>query len=180
MTLILPGIFSLLQHLMTLRGDPELYRPDRCSCGHTRLWCHGCYTRKPDRKDLCESCLNPVPIPRFYCPECGCTCSMLPECIPPRSWYPWEVRQAIFLLLLAGNSLRRTDALNGSRVSRKTIKRWWRRLGDRHSILSLNLLPYFPCLGRHAGFTAFWRALLALRPLSSAMTLLHAEMVAVP
>jgi hypothetical protein len=90
------------------------------------------------------------------------------------------VRQAIFLLLLSGNSLRRTDALNGSRVSRKTIKRWWRRLRDRHSILSLNLLPHFPCLGRHAGFTGFWQALLALRPLSSAMSLLHQEGVAVP
>lgn len=111
---------------MTLRRDPESYRPEKCPCGHARVWCHGCYTRKPDRKDYCEPCLNPVPIPRFYCPECGCTCSVLPECIPPRSWYLWEVRQVIFLLLLAANSLGRTHASNGSRASRKTIKRWWR------------------------------------------------------
>lgn len=180
MTLILPGIFSLVQHLMTLRRAPESYRPDRCPCGHTRVWCHGCYTRKPDRKDFGEPCLNPVPIPRFYCPDCGRTCSMLPECIPPRSWYLWEVRQVIFLLLLAGNSLNRTTASNGSRANRRTIKRWWRRLHDRHPIFSLNLLPHLPCLGRHAGFSGFWQALLALRPLSSAMTLLQAEGVAVP
>ncbi len=127
-----------------------------------------------------ESSLNPVPIPRFYCPECGCTCSVLPECIPPRSWYLWEVRQIIFLLLLAGNSLGRTRASNGSRVSRKTVKRWWRRLHDRHPAFSLNLLPHFPCMGRHGEFAEFWKALLALRPLSSAMTLLHAEKVVVP
>ncbi len=180
MTLILPGIFSLVQHLSTLRREPESYRPDRCPCGHTRVWRHGCYTRKADRKDLGEQGLNPVPIPRFYCPECGCTCSRLPECIPPRSWYLWKVRQAVFLLLLAGNSLGRTAASNGSRVSRKSIKRWWRRLHDHHPSLSLNLLPHFPCLGRHAGFAEFWQALLALRPLSSAMAVLHAEGGAVP
>lgn len=180
MTLILPGIFSLVQHIMTLRSDPESYRPVRCPCGHTKVWCHGCYTRKPDRKDLDQPCLNPVAIPRFYCPECRCTCSTLPECIPPRSWYLWEVRQVIFLLLLAGNSLGRAHASNGSRASRKTIKRWWRRLHDRHPTFSLNLLPNLPCLGRHAGFSGFWQALLALRPLSSAMTLLHAERVVVP
>lgn len=90
------------------------------------------------------------------------------------------MRQVIFLLLLAGNSLGRAHASNGSRASRKTIKRWWRRLHDRHPIFSINLLPNLPCLGRHAGFSGFWQALLVLRPLSSAMTLLHAERVAVP
>ncbi|HWT83192.1 MAG TPA: hypothetical protein VN648_30790 [Candidatus Methylomirabilis sp.] len=180
MTLILPGIFTLVQHFTILKTDPESYRPDRCSCGHTRVWCHGCYTRKPDRKDLGEPCLNPVLIPRFYCPECGCTCSRLPECIPPRSWYLWEVRQVIFLLLLAGNTLGRTAASNGSRVSRTTIKRWWRRLHDRHETFSLNLLPHFPCMGRHARFTDFWQTWLTLRPLSSAMTMLHLEGVVVP
>ncbi len=180
MTFIFSGIHSLAQHIRTLRRDPESYRPRRCSCGHTKVWGHGCYTRKADRKDLGEACLNPVLIPRFYCPECGCTCSMLPECIPPRSWYLWEVRQVIFLLLLAGNSLCSTAASNGSRISRTTIKRWWQRLHDRHCVLSLNLLPRFPCLGRHADFTGFWQALLALRPLSSAMALLHAQEVVVP
>jgi hypothetical protein len=35
-------------------------------------------------------------------------------------------------------------------------------------------------MGRHAGFTKFWTALLALRPLSSAMRLLNDEGVSVP
>ena len=88
MTIILPNIFSLLQHIETLRKEPESYRPKRCpGCRHTTIWCHGCYTRKADENDT----LNPVPIPRFYCPECDSTCSVLPECIPPRSWYLWKV-----------------------------------------------------------------------------------------
>lgn len=180
MALILPGILSLTDHLVSLRKRPESYRPHRCPCGHARVWCHGCYTRKPDRKDLSEPSLNPVPIPRFYCPECGCTCSMLPECIPPRSWYPWKVRQVIFLLLLAGNSIGRTHALSGSRACRKTIKRWWWRFHDCFPVYSFHLRLRFPCLGRHAGFTDFWNILLGLRPLSSAMCLLHHEGVAVP
>lgn len=89
MTLILPRIFSLVQHIMALQRAPESYRPDRCPWGHTKVWCHGCYTRKSDRKDLDQPCLNPVAIPRFLCPECRCTCSTLPECTPPRSWYLW-------------------------------------------------------------------------------------------
>lgn len=181
MSLILPAIFSLAQHLETLRKTPESYRPDRCpGCSHARVWCHGCYTRKPDRKDLDEPCLNPVPILRFFCPECHCTCSVLPECIPPRSWYLWKVRQVIFLLLLAGESIGRTLASNGSRVSRTTIKRWWSCFNDSFQIFSCHLLTHFPCLGRHAGFIKFWTALLALRPLSSAMRLLHEEGVPVP
>ena len=180
MTLILPGISSLVQHLMTLRKNPESYRPERCPCGHSRVWCHGCYTRKLDRKDLGEPCLNPVPIPRFYCPDCRSTCSILPECIPPRSWYLWEVRQVIFLLLLAGNSIGRTHSSNGSRASRRTIKRWWRRFHDNFPTFSFHLRNHFPCLGRHAGFTGFWTTLLGLRPLSSAMCLLHQEGVIVP
>lgn len=180
MTLILPGILSLVQHLRTSQSNPESYRPQKCPCGHPRVWWHGCYTRKPDRKDFGEPCLNPVPIPRFYCPECRHTCSVLPECIPPRSWYLWEVRQVIFLLLLAGNSIGRTHASNGSRACRKTIKRWWRRLHDCHHIHSFHLRLRFPCLGRHAEFTGFWRTLLGLRPLSQAMYLLHQEEVPVP
>ena len=183
MSFILPGIISLIQYLETLQKAPESYRPERCphpDCHHVGLWCHGCYTRKPDRKDLGEPSLNPVPILRFFCSECGCTCSVLPECIPPRSWYLWQVRQVIFLLLLAGNSLNHTLATNGSRVSRTTIKRWWLRFNDCFVSFSLNLLPHFPCLGRQAGFSEFWKACLALHPLSSAMRLLHEEGVCVP
>ncbi len=180
MALILPGIFSLLQHLDALQKDPESYRPKMCpGCSHAPVWCHGCYTRKADRSDMNEA-LDPVPIPRFYCPGCRSTCSMLPECIPPRSWYLWQVRQVIFLLLLAGNSVGSTVASNGSRACRQTVQRWWRRFQDYDPVYSFHLRAHFPWLGRNAEFADFWTNCLDFIPLSTVMRLLHWEEVPVP
>ena len=172
MTIILPNIFSLLQHIETLRKEPESYRPKSCpGCRHTTIWCHGCYTRKADENDT----LKQVPIHRFYCPECDSSCSVLPECIPPRSWYLWKVRQIAFLLLLAGNSVGGTVAASGSRVRRQTVQRWWRRFQDCYSDYSFHLRNHFPWLGRHTEFADFWTKYLASMPLSMVMRLLHEE-----
>lgn len=180
MALVLPGILSLLQHLDTFRKDPEAYRPKKCpGCSHGILWCHGFYTRKADRSDMNEA-LDPVPIPRFFCPDCRSTCSMLPECLPARSWYLWQVRQITFLLLLAGNSIGRTISANGSRACRQTVQRWWRRFQDGSPLYSFHLRAHFPRLGRHDGFTDFWTNCLAFMPLSTVMRLLHEENVPVP
>jgi hypothetical protein len=180
MAIILPGILSLLQHIDTLQKEPESYRPKRCpTCSHAIVWCHGCYPRKADRKDLNEAS-EPVPIPRFYCPECDSTCSVLPECIPPRSWYLWEVRQIIFLLLMANNSVSRTIASNGSRACRQTVQRWWRRFQDCFPDYSFHLRNHFSWLGRYAEFTDFWTKCLASMPLSTAMRLLHDDRCSVP
>jgi len=102
MSLILSGVLTLLQHADQLLKDPESYRPLRCPCGHGRVWCHGSYTRKPCCCDPVEQGCSPVLILRFYCPDCRATCSVLPECLPPRSWYLWKVRQIILLSLLSG------------------------------------------------------------------------------
>ena len=175
MTIILPNILSLLQHIDTLRKEPESYRPKWCpGCRHAFVWCHGCYTRKADENNT----LNPVPIPRFYCPECESTCSVLPECIPPRSWYLWKVRQIVFLLLLAGNSVGRTVA--GSGVRRQTVQRWWRRFLDGFSDYSFNLRNHFLWLGRYTDFTAFWTKFFASMPLSMAMRIIHEAGRSVP
>lgn len=177
MPIILPKIFSLLQHIDTLRKEPESYRPKRCPhCRHATIWCHGCYTRKSD----VNSTMNPVPIPRFYCPECEGTCSVLPECIPPRSWYLWEIRQVVFLLLLAGNSVGRTVAKNGSRACRQTVQRWWRRFLDCFSDYYFHLRNHFPWLGRHAELTGFWTNCFASLPLSTAMRILNDDRCTVP
>jgi hypothetical protein len=80
MVTILPGITSLVHHLQHLVEAKEDYRPSGCpSCGYRRLWCHGRYVRKADRTSPPKTSLNPVPIPRFYCPRCERTCSTLPE-----------------------------------------------------------------------------------------------------
>jgi hypothetical protein len=85
---IVPGIGTLAQHLKQLKEAPETYRPKRCPhCGKAGVWCHGAYTRKSDCEGRGDDCLNPVPIPRFYCCHCRRTCSALPECIPPRRWF---------------------------------------------------------------------------------------------
>jgi hypothetical protein len=90
------------------------------------------------------------------------------------------VRQIIFLLLLAGNSVGRTVALNGSRVRRQTVRRWWRRFQDCYSDYSFHLQNHFPWLGRHIKFTDFWMKCLASMPLSTAMRLLHEAGCSVP
>ena len=81
---IVPRIETLDQHRLTLFSDPERYRPDACAqCGLAHPWAHGCYTRKSDRPPNGEGRRNPIPIPRFRCrnPDCGHTCSRLPDVI---------------------------------------------------------------------------------------------------
>ena len=180
MALILPGILSLVHHLQVIQTAPGLYRPEKCpKCNKAKPWCHGCYTRKADRSDMDDS-LGPIPILRFFCSACSSTCSVLPECIPPRSWYPWEVRQIILLLLLADTSINRTKAKNGSRACRQTICRWWRQFRECFSLYSFHLLTYFPWLGRYPKFTEFWRACLNKMALSRCMFILSKEGVCVP
>ena len=75
---IVPGIASLEKYLHTLTINPEAYRPAQCAqCGRGRLWGHGFYERKADRS---TRELNPIPVPRFWCPGCKHTCSRLPAC----------------------------------------------------------------------------------------------------
>jgi len=183
MSLILSGVLTLLQHVEILRKGPESYRPLRCPCGHSRVWCHGAYTRKPCCCDPVEQGYSPVRILRFYCPDCHATCSVLPECLPPRSWYLWKVRQIIVLSLLSGSSMRRTVARYGSRSDDphgSTIRRWWKRLKDCFAEHSFYLRNHFPWLGRHTDFYSFWTAILPERPLAPLMSLLHLEGIVVP
>ena len=182
MSLILSGVFTLLQHVNQLQKDPESYRPAKCPCGHGRVWCHGRYTRKPCCSDPAEQVFAPVQVLRYYCPDCHATCSVLPECLPPRSWYLWKVRQIIFLSLIVGTSMRRTVAQYGSNSDaphETTIKRWWKRFQANFVEYSFHLRNHFSWLGRQS-FTAFWITLLQRHSLSSVMCLLACEGVTVP
>ena len=180
MPLILAGIRSLAEHVRTLRLNPEAYRPTQCpTCSNRTIWCHGCYTRKADENGGSDS-LNPVPIPRFWCPDCRKTCSVLPEAIPPRRWYLWSVQQAVLLLLLAGNSCVQASKRLNQHPWWQTIRRWRDRFHEQFTVHAATLRPWFPELGRPQEFGDFWSAALALKPLSALMTLLHQEAVAVP
>lgn len=163
---ILAGIVSLRQHLSTLKNDFVRYMPDQCPhCSKSNLWRHGDYPRKADRNP--GSNLNPVPIPRFYCPDCRRTCSTLPECLPPRRWYPWLIQQAVVALLLSSASLK--AAAKQIRASRSTVRRWWGRLKARFHQHRQVLVSRYADLGRTAGFVHFWKVCLERIPLSSVM-----------
>jgi hypothetical protein len=105
---IIANIHSLAQHLKMMLQDPEHYKPGCCPhCGLDILWNHGVYLRKSDRLNPPSQSLNLIPIPRFYCDGCKRTCSVLPECIPPRRWYLWATQQMVLSLVLLGISYRK-------------------------------------------------------------------------
>jgi len=169
----------LQEHLETMEHSPERYRPERCpQCGMARLWRHGSYLRKADRRR--QSDFNPVPIPRFKCRdrECGGTCSRLPECIAPRRWYSWLVQQWVLQWLQGGGSVRAGAFWSG--VARRTVRRWRDWLGACGDRFALFLRSRFPELGRAGDGAAFWQGCLERMPLSLAMAWLDHDGVRVP
>jgi len=173
---IVASILDLAQHFESLADNPELYRPNRCPhCSFGKLWNHGCYERKADRGG---GSLNPVPVPRYLCLACGKTCSRLPECLAPRRWYDWLIQQMVYLDLLAGFSIRCCSRVH--RLSRTTVRRWWRALKQRHDEFAFFLKARFPEWGRTACCTEFWRMAMDDQPLSRMMFWLDHEGVIVP
>lgn len=177
MVAILAGILSLLQYTEQYRD--ETARLAHCpGCHRANPWRHGCYPRKPDRLNPTGKSHNPVLIPRFYCPGCKKTCSLLPECIPPRRWYLWETQQAAMLLFLLGNSARSV----GKQVkpSRHTIKRWVAWLITQFKMYKDALCTHFPSFGLFIEPVSFWKHVFDKLPLSTAMRICHVSGVAVP
>lgn len=179
MSRILPGISSLEQHLQHLEMHSEAYRPDRCPhCGKAGVWLHGHYHRKADREGNDGQYLDPIPIPRFYCPHCQATCSRLPACLAPQRWYLWATQQAVFILLLMGHSIRRVSQQH--KPGRRTVGRWWRCLKGRFLEQAFDLRSRFPELGRHCSFSSFWQACFSRMTLAEAMGWLERDGVTVP
>jgi transposase-like protein len=176
---IVAGIVTLIQYLAVLKNEPKMLRPERCpSCGKFHPWIHGSYPRKADRSCDGDEFLNPIIILRFYCSGCGKTCSILPECIPSRRWYLWQVQESALLLLLAGKSINLTAKEVGP--SRSTIRRWLDRFNEQLSLHKDALCKLFADFGRFAGFSNFWKACLQQITLAQAMRLCHADRVLVP
>ena len=179
MTTILAGILSLAQYLKTLREEPNDCRLKQCChCGRAEPWHHGHYHRKADRSPSPNASLNPIPILRFFCPECRHTSSVLPECIPPRRWYLWDLQQAIFLTILAGQSL--YAAAQSVIPSYHTIHRWIRRFKDRFQCHKETLIQAVSSLGITQSFIDFWQAVLHLFSLGHAMRLCHVAGILIP
>lgn len=176
---ILAGITGLLQHLITMESNLNLYRPERCPyCGKDGMWFHGSYDRKPDRHSDSANSLNPIPIPRFFCQHCGKTTSVLPECIAPRRWYMWDVQQAVLLQILLQKSFRQIS--KSILLGRSTCRRWWNRLKDKYLLHGSALRNYYPELGYQENFNNFWGACLQKISLSKAMLLCNKLGVSIP
>ena len=178
LSLILTGIHSLAQHIHQLNINPEQYRPRQCChCGWAVLWCHGSYSRYPDRSPCAERKLNPVSISRFRCArrECRRSCSVLPECIAPRRWYLWSVQQAMLILLLTGNL-----CVEHSHPHVRTVWRWWARLKERFDIQRFHLCGQDAFLGQYTTVAAFWQACFLRRSLSKAMLIIHQQGACIP
>ncbi len=179
MRLIIANIYTLTQHISDINSHAENYRPDKCpNCGVKKLRCHGYYFRKSDRENSAKKTLNPIPIPRFFCANCRRTCSVLPECIPPRRWYLWHIQQVCILFCLAGKSFRAIDKC--SLPSRHTISRWFRKLKSDFALHAINLKSYFSWLGAFSAFERFWKNCLAKISLAKVMLLLNNSGVYIP
>lgn len=172
---ILAGVLSLLQH----QNAQEGYRLERClCCGRANPHLHGRYPRKADRSNKSKGSLNPIFVQRYYCPECQRTSSVLPECIPPRRWYLWEVQQIALALLLTGKSLRATA--QEIMPSRHTIGRWLNRFKAQWRLHKDVLCNHFADLGRTIDFDDFWQACFGQITLAQAMRLCHVAGALVP
>ena len=177
---IISNNISIDQYLNLLREDPHQFRPACCPHCHTlgRLNYHGIYYRKPDRENPSHSSLNPIPITRFYCTVCKRTCSVLPECIPPRRWYLWSSQEKVISKVIAGSSF--CQVAKQTQPSRSTITRWWYRLLERYPDHRAHLCSRFSWLGYSDDVAKFWRLLLKRQKLSAAMFVLNHVGVTVP
>lgn len=176
---IVPLVATVEEHLAKWICTPEDYRPKQCPhCGLARLWCHGHYCRKADRG---SGQLNPVPVPRYYCPGCRGTCSALPSCMAPRRWYLWAVQQAVLAYLLAGGSLDQcATELAHLGPALSTMRRWWRWLKARHVQFAFRLRELKPDWGRAEDLRTFWRWAIAQEGLRELMAYLDQQGLIVP
>jgi len=176
---IVSSITAFEQHFLAVLQTPWIYRPPACPhCGSSVLWRHGCYHRKADRRHRhgCRSC-NPVPILRYLCPGCWCTCSRLPLCVAPRRWYDWAVQQAVLQFVLSGGSLQCCSRCMC--LDRRTVRRWRDWLNARSETFAFFLRSRFPEWGRSPDGPSFWRQVLDSMPLAKVMAWLDRE-ISVP
>ena len=179
MPAILAEILSLIQYKSEVGNNPNVERPAFCiRCGVADPWKHATYPRQSDRINTSSLSLNPVLIQRYYCSDCHRTFSVLPECIPPRRWYLWDMQAMVLLLCLAGTSA--SAVAKEVLPSRQTVRRWFKHFQAQYRLHRDVLCGHFVELGRFSGLSGFWQAALKTVPLSTAMRLCHVAGVAIP
>lgn len=166
MLCIVAGILLLTQHLTTLKENPNHYRSNFCPhCGRAGIWNHGHYDRKSDRSGE----LNPISILRFFCPYCKKTHSALPECIPPKRWYMWDIQQSVLFKIISGESMHAVS--RSEQPSLSTCKRWMERFKNHFLKQRDALSARVNELARLVDFEGFWKNCLNQMSLGRAMLL---------
>jgi hypothetical protein len=187
MQVILSGFTTIMDYLAYM-NDP-IHKCQACLrrcniCGLAdALHRHGSYPRKPDRSILPGTeTLNPVPIQRYICKNCGVTCSELPECIPPRRWYPWEVQQFVIEERLLGKTWDLISEVCGASV--KTCRRWFNQLRTQcasHADVLRNVAGSLcEVLASSVDFKSFWQKCFSEISLARSMLLCHQAKITVP
>ncbi|MEI8125778.1 MAG: DUF6431 domain-containing protein [Parachlamydiaceae bacterium] len=176
---ILPRILSLCQYQYEIDQKPEQNRPPKCVyCGKAHPRRHAKYQRKAERDSASSGARSLVFIQRYYCAACGRTTSALPECIPPRRWYLWEIQQYALVLSMLGKS---AYAIAKEIIpSHHTISRWMARFKKQFILHKDTLCVSFTELGRTCGLAEFWQACLEKITLGAAMRLCHVAGVFIP
>ena len=173
---IVASITTLEQHIEACASGVDAWRPQACPhCRGCKLWGHGCYHRKADRRPGAAESLNPIAIARYLCAACRQTCSRLPLCIAPRRWYNWALQQVVLLLLLAGCSLHRCSRCTC--LARRTVRRWRDWLERRSQSFVFHLRSRFAELGRSPNTDSFWRNVMDRMTLGCAMAWLDQDLL---
>lgn len=175
MFVIFPDIHDLKQANQNLSSC----KPEECpSCKCPKVHYHASYNRHPCRGGPSKDCVNPIKIPRFRCVGCGITFSVLPECLPPRRWYDWNVQGEVLKEHLAGLSV--TAIAKKFTPSRSTITRWMRRFSECFCQHSDHLRQKISSLCFFSEWKPFWNECLKKITLAKTMFLLHNADIRIP
>lgn len=179
MVYIFAGIESLVQYINLINYEQEKLRLKSClCCGKSDPWRHGGYLREADRINPSNESLNSIFIQRYYCPSCHKTCSVLPECIPPRRWYLWETQQTAIVFFLLNGSAR--AVAKQIKPSRHTIKRWISWIIVQFKTHKDVLCANFPAFGLFTEYVSFWKNIFDKFSLGTAMRICHVSGVSIP
>ncbi|MGB0784412.1 MAG: transposase [Marinomonas sp.] len=179
MPIIISGFTSLAQYCLYMAKPKKPSKLPMCpQCHADALIKHGFYPRKACRAKDAELRLNPVLIQRYFCKACHQSCSALPECIPPRRWYLWDVQEDALKATLCGKSYQSIAKV--LTPSRGTIARWVKRFKTQWHLYADHFRQYSPKLQRASEFQSFFSELLSVRALASVMLSCHQGKITIP
>lgn len=137
-----------------------------CESCRRRMHKHGFYSRSVTTKQ--ETFL--IPIYRQYCPGCGQTVSLLPDFLAPWSRVVTWVREFAMNRRLEGTTWNQTATSTSKlhvRMSRCTLKRWWRRFLSRAESAASWIAGQLVHAGFHRDLLALFANRICPRPIDT-------------